>query len=322
MLFILFLFIWALYLPKEDITTTLSKTIEEQKHRLDLYFQGVTFNESLGGIKYWEIKAKSSSLNKDTGIALLEEANGIFFKNGRPVLKFISPHVLWNMNKKEIQLKDPIGYDLKLEGKIKALLKETKSFSTFILPPRYGEGYFFKAKILNWKLETQKIICSGGIYLKKGEIAGVADRLEADVALEMVNIFGKPCVINLINKSLSTLEADQFSVNSLKDEMTASGEIILTAKDLKLTADELQYRQRENTLYFRPTVEVTYLDARAKGNLASYHTRNQEIILTGNVSLKRKGSHLTGDKVLVSLKNNTFKVTGKTRIVIPEEEIK
>jgi len=324
-IFILFLFIWALYLPKTEITTTISKTLEEQKSRLDLYFQGVTFQESQGGKKYWEIKAKTSSLNKTTGIATLTETRGTFFRSGKPVLKFISPYVTWDMTGKEIFLKEPIGYDLKAERKVQALLKETKNVSSFILPARAlkkGEGYFFRAKNLNWKLQTEKIVCTNGIYLKKGEISGFADKLEADVALEKVNLSGNPCTMNIANQSLATLEARNFTVDSLKDELYATNGIILMANGLKLTSRDLIYKQKDDTIYFEPNVKVLYHDAQAESVSASYNIKNREIVLENNAKLLRKGSQLTGDKVIISLKDQTFRILGKTKIIIPEEEIK
>ena len=324
-IFILFLFIWALYLPKSDITANLGKTLEEQRARLDLYFQGVTFQESEGGRKYWEIKAKTSSLNKTTGIATLTETRGTFFRSGKPVLKFISPYVTWDMVKKEIFLKEPIGYDLKAERKVRALIKETKNVSSFILPARAlkkGEGYFFRAKNLNWELKTEKIICSNGIYLKKGEISGFADKLEADVALEKVNISGNPCTMNITNQSLATLEARNFTVDSLKDELSASGGIKLLANSLKLLSRDLIYKQKDDTIYFKSDVQVVYHDAQAFSDVASYNIKTREITLGNNARLLRRGSQLTGDKVIISLNDGTFKVVGKTKIVIPEEEIK
>ena len=229
------------------------------------------------------------------------------------------------MERKEIILQNPIGYDLKAEPRIASLIKQAKNISTFILPARAqnrNEGFFFKARELSWKLSTEKIICVGGIYLKKGELAGMAEKLESDVGLEKVNIFGSPCVINLINLSLTSLEAKTFLVDSLNDVITASGGIKLTADGFKLTADQLEYRQREDTLFFRPMVEINYLGTRAESKVASYNIKKNEIAMTDNAKLTRGGSQLTGDRVMVSLKHKTFKVVGKTRIVIPDEEIK
>ena len=323
--FILFLFVWALYLPKQDVTKTISQTIEEQKSRIDLLFEGVTFQESQNGIKYWEIKARTSSLNKSTGKADLKNAVGTFFRSGKPALKFIAPRVFWDMNKKEILLKEPIGYDTKAEARVQEFLKQAKSISTFILPARAlkkGEGYFFKARELFWQLKTEQIICRGGIYLKKGEISGLADRLESDVALEKIKIYGNPCVLNLINNTVNTIEAQNFTVDGANDEVSASGGIILTANGLKLTSDQLNYKQNNDTIFFKPSVKLTYQDAQAKSATAAYNVKDQVISLEKNAELTRNGSTLTGDKVMVSLKNKTFKVFGKTKIVIPGDDIK
>lgn len=323
-LLILFLFVWALYLPKTDITATIAKTIEEQRSKLDLYFEGVTFQESANGVLYWEIKAKDSSLNKTTNIATLEDAKGTFFRNGKPAMKFISPYVLWDMDRKEYILRTRSASTCGRKAAVREFLEETKKYSSFILPAlalTNNEGYFFKAKALNWKLKTQRIVCTGGIYIKKGNLSGTADKLTADVSLEHLMITGNPCVLNLVNGTLNTIEAKSFEVDSINDELTANEGVTLTSDGLRLTARGLVYKQREDTIYFHPEVEMFYQEAQAQSDFAAYRIKKQEITLEKGAKLIRNGSELTGDKVIVSLQKKTFKVTGKTRIVIPEKEL-
>ncbi|KAF0132879.1 MAG: hypothetical protein FD145_1536 [Candidatus Saganbacteria bacterium] len=319
--FILFLFIWALYLPKHDITKTLIKTIEEQKKLTDILLQEATFSENVGGVKYWEIKAKSSSLNKSTGVAAMEQTNGIFFKNNKPALKFISPLVTWNTINKNILLSDTLGFSVGSEQKARLLEKGGNQASTFILP-QSQEGYYFKAKVLSWDINSQKIICSQGIYFQKGNVEGNAEKLQADVGLETVSILGNPCKIVIAGAPQGTIEAKDFLIDQTKNEISSIGKIILTADNLKLTAGKFLFKQKEAVAYFGNSVNITYDNASARGDQAAYNTKKQEISLMKNVSLLRKGSRLVGDKVIISLKNKTYKIIGKTKIVIPEEEIK
>jgi lipopolysaccharide transport protein LptA len=323
-IFVLFLFIWALYLPKKESTEIIKKTLEEQKQRLDLYFRGVTFQEIVGGIKYWEIKAKTSSLNKDTGIATLKDTYGTFFENGMPTLKFLSPLAVWNMNKKEIQLKDVIGFDAKSEDKVSRFLSEAKKvdITTFTLPARYqkrGEGYFFKAKKLSWRLADQKISCGGGIWLTKGEISGLGRELQADVGLQKVLLKGNPKVV-LVNRDIITIEAQAFTVDSPTDTLSADGGVTLTSDHIKIKTQKINYRQRDNQIEIIKSVHITYRDILATADQALYDITKQVITLSQNTRLKRQDSIMTGDKITVSLKDKTFKISGKTKAVISEEE--
>lgn len=325
-LFILFLFIWALFLPKKEATETISDVLKEQKQKLDLYFQGVTFQESSNGTKYWELTAKTSSLNRDTGIANLKTARGTFFENGRPALKFIAPQAVWDMDKKIIDLIEPIGYDIKSEKNLNRFLRslsQKNGPSVFNLPSRFkqrGEGYFFKAHNLNWKLETKKIICREGIWMTKGEVSGVAQELSADVALEKVILSGSPRIF-IENQGLTTIEAERFEVDSPQDIISAKDRVTLRADDIELKADSVKYLQRFKLLQLSGNIRVSYKKARATSQIANYYLDRQVIELTQDPRLSQDGSYLTGEKVLVSLADKRFRVIGKTKTIIPEKEL-
>jgi lipopolysaccharide transport protein LptA len=325
-LFILFLFVWALYLPKEEIADTISRTLEQQRERLDLFFQGVTFQESSGGVKYWEIKARSSSLNNTTGLATLEEATGYFYESGRPALKFISPRAFWQMNQQEIYLENPLGYDIKSEGQVREFLSEIKDkdVSVFSLPARYrtsGEGTLFKAKKLSWKMINKKLLCEGGIWLNKGEITGTGDTLQADVGLKKVLLYGHPRVI-ISNENPTMIVAERFEVDTPRDTLSAAGDVKIDSDRIKIRSDRALYDQKNDSLELNDRVRVTYEDTRVEARRAHYDLKQQIITLTESTRFYRRGSRLSGNTIVVSVKDKTFKVLGKTRVVIPEEEIK
>lgn len=323
---ILMLFVWALYLPKKEATETVSEVLKTQKERLDLYFQGVTFQETVNGIKYWELKAKTSSMNRDTGIANLNSARGTFFESGKPALKFIAPKAVWDMNKKEIELIDPLGYDVKSERNINKFLrayKSKKGYSIFRLPALFkkrGEGYLFKAQNLNWKLSTKKILCSEGIWLTKGEVTGIARELSADVALEKVVLSGSPKIF-INNQDITTIEAERFEVDSLQDIISAKNNVTLSTDDIHLVADDVKYLQKYRLLQLKGNIRINYKGAHATSNLANYHMDRQIIEMTEDPSLKQAGSILKGEKIIVSLKDKQFRVIGKTKTIIPEKEL-
>ncbi|MFH2034598.1 MAG: LptA/OstA family protein [Candidatus Margulisiibacteriota bacterium] len=320
---ILFLFIWAVYVPKEDVSKRISSILEEQVERQDVYFEGVTLQEVYGGQKFWEIKARSSSINKDSNIATLEAATGTFFEKNKPVLNFIAPRALWNMDKKEIYLLNPIGYDVAMEKDIKNLLARQKEKHFLELPENYkgkGRGYFFRAKNLYWSLANKKIVCPDGIWLFKGNMIGYGRQFEADVTMEKVVLSGDPR-ITIIDTSLTTVEAQSFIADNPRNTIFATDGVVLISEGIRIYADNVVFDQKKKEINLSNNVEVTYLGIKATAKKASYDVAKARITLFDSALLERNNSALKGDKVIISVKEKEFKVSGKTSVTIPEKEL-
>jgi lipopolysaccharide export system protein LptA len=294
--FILGIFAWALFAPKEEISTRIYKTLKEQEKVADLSFKEVTFEEVLAGTLYWQLKAQNAMVNKSTGVAALKDVKGIFYKNGKAVLHFLSPAALWDMQKKEIYLDKPIGYDISLEKKISSLRKkDNPAASVFTLPRLYkgGRGAWFEARNLSWKLGDQKLLCTGGIVLNKGEATGYANRLQGDVALEQVFLEGNPRIEIVSPQSGTiTIEADILEV--------------ITPQDL---------------IKFINNVRINYRDSQAQSNNATYMTRTEKIQLEGNASARQGENIITGKLLTVGVKDGRISVAGKGKVVISEEKL-
>ncbi len=325
--FIVGIFAWAVFSPKDDVSTRIYETIKEQQKRADLTFKEVSFEEVMAGVKYWQLEAKSAMVNKSTQVATLKDSKGTFFKKGKAVLRFIAPAALWDMKKKEIYLDKPIGYDAILERKISSLLQSIKKsrFSILNLPRLYqkGTGYWFQAKNLSWKLSDQELVCTGGIMLNKGEVTGFAERFTGDVALERVLLEGNPKIIIDIKDSFPiTMEADAFEVVSQQNLIIARDNPIIYWGKAKITCDNLKYQQAKETLILIGNVKIDYQDIKAEGAKAEYLTLEQKIIIKGNAHAIQGDNKLSGREVIVSLKDQKISVSGKGRVVITEEELK
>lgn len=325
--FLIWIFFWAIFSPKQEISERIYQTIKEQEQLADLAFKQVTFEEISEGQKYWQLKAVQATVNKSTQIATLKDANGTFFKNGKPVLRFRSPAALWDMKHKEILLDNPLGYDVKLDDKIASLIKTLKKtrFSVFNLPKLYkkSQGYWFQANNLSWKLADKKLLCTGGIMLNKGEITGYADKLESDVGLEQIKLEGKPrIVIEPQRSSPITLEAKIFEVISAEDRIIAKGDPTITWQTARVKAKNLEYLQSKEILMLKNHVRIVYNDIQAWGRSAKYLTEKGLITISGNARATQGDNVLTGDAVNVSLKDKKISVLGQGKVVISEEELK
>ncbi len=326
-------FIWAIFIPKGDLSRKITETLTSQRHRADLFFRGVTFAEIVSGVKYWEIKADSSDLNKTTQIASMKIVDGTFFKKGEKSLKIIAPAATWNMKNKEIYLVNPLGYDAKYERefkkKIKELDLEKNNLSEFNIPNSFGLtkkiGYWFKAKNLTWRLTTKRIVCTDGIKLTKGDITVYSERLDGDVGLERTVLTGNPKAI-ILEKDKITLTATKFEVDSKSDIMYALGNVkFILESTIKgktiITSNAAAYNQRENIIELTGNVEINHKDIRASSNLASYFMPQRKITLTGDAKAFRAGEELRGDKIHIYLEEDRIDVEGGTKIFIPKSLI-
>ena len=320
-------FYWALFVPKAEISSQISKTIAEQEKKADLVFKEVVFEEIAAGIKYWKLSARSAMINKSSGIATLKDSSGTFYRNGKAVLNFKSPAAIWNMNMKEILLDKPLGYDVNLEGKIASLIKtlQASKLSIFNFPRIYKKefGYWFQANDLSWKLADQKLVCRGGIVLNKGEVTGYADKLYGDVGLEQVMLEGDPrIIISPDHLTPVTLEADKFEVLKSEDLIIAQGNPKIHWNEAVVMAKEMKYLQRDERLKLEGSVRITYKDIEAWGDSANYLPAQETILLEGNARARQGENKLSGEKVVVSLKDQKISLAGKGKVVITEEDLK
>jgi lipopolysaccharide export system protein LptA len=326
LIFLGWLFYWLAFAPKPDISQRIYQTLKAQTKQADLAFTGVAFQEIDNGVKYWELKAKTASVNKSTGLATLQEAKGTFYKHGRPVLRFVSPAALWDMKKKEILLDQPLGYDVKLERRLSALLNtiERQNFSIFSLPKLSNKesGYWFQANNLSWRLEDQKILCTGGIMLNKGEVTGYGEKLESDVGLDKVRLEGHPLIIIQPESTYPiSLEAEIIEVNSTDDSITARGQPVITWQAARITAISAKYLQASQRLELAGNVTINYKAIQAWGKTARYLVPANEVVLAGNARALQGDNQLTGDQVAVSFNDQKISVVGQGKVTITEEEM-
>ncbi len=325
--FIIWIFYWALFSPKENISVHIYKTLKQQEQRADLAFKEVSFEEIDAGIKYWQLFANTAMMNKSNQLATLKESNGTFFSNGQPALLFQSPVALWDMKKKEIYLDQPIGYDVSLKEKITALTKNLKNSqrqSVFNLrDKKNGKALWFVANNLSWKLADKKIVCTGDIVIKKSRVIGYAEKLNGDVSLEEIKVSGNPrVIINPKNNSPITMEANYFEIDSPAETITAKGNSKIFWQEAIITCREVKYFENSNKLDLSGEVKIAYQDIRAQGDSAIYNINKDKIVLTGKTRAKQKENRLRGEKIMVSLKENKISVFGQGKFIISEEELK
>lgn len=325
--FFAWLFYWARFTPKQDISARIYQTLKEQETRADLSFKRVTFEEIQRGIKYWQLAAESAMVNKDTGLATLKNTSGLFYKAGRPTLRFHSPAAMWDMKKKEIYLDKPIGYDVAITKTLTSLLKNRKvgGASTFYFPTAASknQGYWFQAANLSWKLADEQLLCTGGIKLSKGNVTGLAERLASDVGLETITLSGSPSItLNEPKSPPVTIEAETFDIINQQGLFSANGKPTIVWGGAKIEAEKATFIQPLQKLELTNNIVLNYQDIFATSNSANYLVASQELILEGQAQATQGKDHLSGDKLAVSLKDKKISLIGKSHVIITDEEDK
>ncbi len=298
------LFLWALYGPKNSLELTVSRTLEEQKNKADVFFSEVIFSESEGENKFWELKAQKASLNKSTGKAFLTEIEGLFFSQGKPTLKFIAPQAKWDMKKKDILLINPIGFDPR--SKIK-------------------KSYWFKCQELNWNTEQQKINGQKDIIFSQNNATIYAQNLMGDLDFKTVSLFDYPlAIIKLKSKGTISLEAKTFLMD--KNEIQAREEVKVAIHDkntpkTKITAQTADYKINNNEILFKGQVQIFYPDAFASAHTAAYFPNTQKINLKGSAVASYGKNKLNGENIIILLKERKIKLQGRTKVNIRDKEL-
>lgn len=286
------IFAWAVFIPKESVTEKINKTLEQQKKKADMFMKGVTFSEIVDGIKYWEIKSITSEINKNSGVATLNEINGTFFKDGKPSMKFVSPRVIWDMNRKEIKIETPLGYD---------------------------NVFKFETPYLNWSLSTKKLSTDREVVFEGNNAVINGTGLLADAGLETMILKGEPRAKIRQEDEVLEIGAKIFEVNGKTGSILASGEAKASRGDLFMRSQTLFYNKQKSEASAAGSVRITFKDIRARSDRADYDIKKDLIVLQGSARAIRLDNELTGDKLIIDLKNNKIMIKGRTKVVVDEE---
>jgi lipopolysaccharide transport protein LptA len=103
-----------------------------------------------------------------------------------------------------------------------------------------------------------------------------------------------------------------------KNNTTFSGNVVLTYGSLKLTTESLKINYDEQTdldtikveFFALGNVKIQNNEQEISGDKAYFNKQNEEIILTGNVSVIQPKSVITGNKLILSLKEGTASIIG------------
>jgi lipopolysaccharide transport protein LptA len=317
-------FVWAL-LPRPDINTIIAEKIKDEGNKADVMFKDATLAEIYDGIKYWELVSKTSLINKSTGKADLTTVDGLFFDKGQATLKFLAPTAIWAMKSNEILLFNPVGYDIKHEKQIIAMLNGTKDGrSVFHLSEKKNrlDGYWFQAKNLNWKLETKRLQCKGSIFLTKGNATITSDKLEADVGLEKVKLSQNPSAEVKLKDEIVLIRAKEFMIDSAEDTIIAKDNVVLTSSSSVIKTSLCVYHQSLGTMHLAGEVFIADGQIKAYSKTADYDILAKKVTLFEDAKVVREGNEIYGQKMVIYLGENRVIVQGRSKAKVQEVDIK
>jgi lipopolysaccharide export system protein LptA len=326
---------WLIFFPKESFESKIRKTLERQKNRADLLLKDVTFSESFGGTKFWELDAETAVLNQDQGGAELKPVKGRFYKNNTPVLFFIAPKVLWNMRDKEIVIEHPFGYDQRSKKYFNLLSKLIDPYGDpariFKLATRFSgmvPGAWFLTNRLKWQLSTQKLESHEGVLFNQGALTVFAQDLASDVGFDSLSLTGDPIALyiqktpNAPLPKITTTTARKFLINTAKNQVSAVDNVVISQKETEIRSRQAAYLPENQLIVLTDAVKLSFKDIRASCKKAFYNPADNTVILEGSAAASRDRNLLRGEKIAIDLKTGKINVLGKTKIVIDERELK
>lgn len=326
-------FVWALFAPKGKLQEKLSERLEAQRDIPDITLEGAIFSESAGGTKYWEIDTKSSRVNQESGLAHLENLQGLFFDKNKPVLYFQAPSAEWLMKTKKIAIRSATGFEV--------------SGPATLRPRRIDQSpaaLTFETSELLWSLDAERLRSPNGVVIKRGPMTITAGKLDANVSLAQVLLTENPKAT--MGKD-AALTADRFELASREKVLSASGRVEFRRADMRLQSNTLRYDEPaeildaagnirgqkgdlvlasgaarytlpQRTLILRDNVVAFYQNIEARGDVAVFDEKANTLRVTGHVLTRRDGDALTGDTATVWLTSKKIEVKGRSQVQIDE----
>jgi LPS export ABC transporter protein LptC len=111
--------------------------------------------------------------------------------------------------------------------------------------------------------------------------AGSADYIENEKKAVLKKVF---ITYYLKDKREVYLNADQGILNTATNDIEFSGHVVVRNESYRLTTDRLNYRHNERLIFSNEPVHISGSDAEITANSLKYDLKNDQILLSGNVS--------------------------------------
>jgi lipopolysaccharide export system protein LptA len=115
-----------------------------------------------------------------------------------------------------------------------------------------------------------------------------------------------------------TLEAEAFEILSKENIIRALGRAQARWQKAEVVTQNLSYEQVGKIIRLEKNVKIKYNDIQAQGDRGDYLIERQEVKLSGNAEAEQGDNRLTGNQVLVSLKDQKISLLGKGQVIIGE----
>ena len=264
------------------------------------------------GKKVWEFFAEEGQLGKNREVTqLFKIKDGKLYKDGKRVVNSISAAYLKyfperkmvtltgevTLKRKDLTLRCPSIDYLSAEDKVNAYngvsieIREKGSASRIKCGSASFYGDMDKEMVFHDALEITQgkkiVLAKEGSYFHKenelrlrGKVKAVFEKAEALIKEETADKLKNPETRKLL-KEKTILSADQLDLSTKTGDAKAYGSVHVVQKEKEARADQAVYDDKEETM-----------------------------VLTGNVSLKKKDDWVKAEKVLVSVRNETFEAVG------------
>jgi lipopolysaccharide export system protein LptA len=274
-----------------------------------------------------DLKARRLRISKNKDIEVLKKADEE--KDGEQYLDMLIDFNALSSKKKKTRFSPLTADSIKfnpdtkkalISGKIriskdKLLIRSDKidmdldkSVATFESRSSFSrEGSRLSADSAVALLDEDKIFLSGSIEVTQKNKTAVSDSAVYDDRSRIIVLSSN---VKAVIKGLRNMIKEK-SAKKIKGEETN----IALRERTAVLCDNLQISTDNGDCRAYGRVHVLQKEKEARSDEAVYQENNEEIILTGNVSMKKKDSWVKANKVVVSVDKETFEAIGRVETI-------
>jgi len=281
------------------------------------------------GQKTWEITAEEIWSTKNQGMTTFENVkDGTIYKNGRAVVKNLrASKVRYHRWSGDVEAFDGASALVDLENIASGESSSGKTrFVTLIADEMkynkdseiaqakgnvriFEKDFEIRGSKMEIKGKSNKALISGGVRIAKEKTKITGNNMDADLSGQTYIISGNAALSQedkLVSGETAFLDEEKGTVR-----LENNVRFFIKEENAILSCDAIDLSTENENGEASGSVLITQKEKRAKSDRAVYTSDSETVVMTGNVYIEREGEWIKTEKVIVSLKDESFEAVGR-----------
>jgi lipopolysaccharide export system protein LptA len=290
----------------------------DQVARPDYVFKELKMVEVSGSQKFWEMQSRHSEIQK--GEALLDQPEGVFYRRNERFFVFVAPKASVHMKSRRMQLTDAQGRFIRMTDPW-----QVHSASIHLNPE--SESIYARKPLKFWNQKlalsgdefflngnSQISIVSGNtvLIIKEPQSTLHARQTQVDTQTDYVTAQGD---VRFQNANL-IIDSQQMDYRRDKAAYRFYGQAELNQEDITILADEFKSLQITVNVSASGNVKFTQKDIRVSGQKLFYSQTLHKAYVSGNVQAYQGNRRMVGTAVVVDTQKNRLETQGRSQVIV------